>query len=284
MSRLVDSPNPLEQTGSAETGSIMKPPYWPSTCKFRPNLGLEQSTPAFAGGIMEARGQCLGLAACLWVCGAIQATAEPITAFYTVHVYERFYSTQNQTGPFGPEPFDAQFELALTFDPALSTGSTSYGPAFFSPGILDIPLPRPAVPEGLEFRGDSGTTHLSTIAAAGESLDGFTSPDWFVAGFHASLGLEGRPGLPPSVEAFPSHLTMHPGFPSFLYSACAVFNRSPENRCQGGRFESVTYYGTLTLNGVAPAPPVPEPATIALVAGGLVMLAKYRRGNPRLHP
>jgi hypothetical protein len=121
------------------------------------------------------------------------------------------------------------------------------------------------------------TIHTRTLAQASASVIGTTSPNWFDAGYFASMLLVGRPGLPPSPEAFPSHLTIYPGFPTFIYHACATIGRSPENSCDGRTFERMTYVGNLTLTSVSPGAPVPEPATVVLVGSALAGLAVRRR-------
>jgi hypothetical protein len=70
---------------------------------------------------------------------ATPVAAEPITATYEVLVAGRMTPESNPVFL----PFDKEFILRMTFDPALATGQ-GYGPVRFS----SIPLPSVAPPAG----------------------------------------------------------------------------------------------------------------------------------------
>jgi hypothetical protein len=72
------------------------------------------------------------------------------------------------------------------------------------------------------------------LAVAVARLDGRSSPDWFYRGYHSSLSLTGSALQPPSAENFAADLVRDRGFPNFVFAACAVFDRDPENICGGG--------------------------------------------------
>jgi hypothetical protein len=210
----------------------------------------------------------------LSLCTATGVSAEPITATYAVQVFSRKYSTNIAQQVFF-QPFDASFLLNLTFDTTAGP-SGIYGPAIFSPDILAIPLEKPSVPDGLDISAGGITAHRN-VAVATAGYDGRSSPDWFDRGYHSSLSLTGLALQPPSVANFAADLGRYPGFPNFVFSACAVFSRDPENSCGGGRFERVDYLGSATLVSVDPGAAVPEPATIGLVGAGLALLVRRRR-------
>jgi PEP-CTERM putative exosortase interaction domain len=209
------------------------------------------------------------------------AAADPISVLFDVQVFERL------TGLLSPfEPYDQRFSLRLTYDPALGSG-TDYGPASFSPGIFEVPLPLPSVPPGLSLSSSSFTSHSVThgdgtrynataAASVGGSIIGQSK-------YNAFLILENsRPETNPVItpETFPAHLGLPLGpfgqF-NFQYGACAVYgNPHPEVGCFGSSFQLAFYHGRATLTTVE-SPAVPEPATLALVGGGLAILASRRR-------
>src|SRR5690349_12221714 len=85
-----------------------------------------------------------------------RASADPITATFSIQMT----SQEGSAIPPGVNVVGTQFVLALTIDPDLAPpifpgNPRSYGPAFFSLGVLDIPLPIPEIPPGLPVTASS---------------------------------------------------------------------------------------------------------------------------------
>jgi PEP-CTERM motif len=212
------------------------------------------------------------------------AAAEPITAVYDVQILERFSRTGPPPGV--TEPFTQQFLLSMTFDPASSPGSGVYGRPVFSP----VPLAIPSSPSGLTLREFGSTTHIPTasggfVARAESGVFGSFNDAGNPVVYDAVLTLTGSllsstPPVATTPETFPIHLTIGTSSTKFLYSSClgvGPFGPSADSctDAQGAATRIVRYSGRLTLLETTPAA-IPEPATLALVASGLVILSRRR--------
>ena len=208
--------------------------------------------------------------------GTVPARADPITAVFDVVVKER-----ESRITFTTEPFERSFTLFMTLDPARPSPSSPYGPPTFSP----VPLPGPSAPSGLELT----TSYFLQHHTGGEERGEFE----VLADVHVdqSVVLPGRSGFfsqttelrssfdaPPSepitLETFPLHLST-PGLPehNFTYEVLLGF-AGPTGLSYTP--DSYQYRGRATLREIQ-APVVPEPATLALVGGGLELLAAKRQ-------
>lgn len=225
----------------------------------------------------------------LLLIGATEAGADPITALYSVQVFER--SFRQDAEPTVIEPFDQQFTLTMTFDPAGATGPFGYGPAAFSL----VPLAIPAPPADLPLASFGSTTHIGTeeggffaraeggIFGSGVVGGTFTVYDAMVR-LSSSLGAA-SPAVTIAPGTFPVHLGLAGQDPfNFIYSSCLGIGPFPpgadsctDTRQAGTRI--VSYRGTATLNDVN-VPAIPEPMTLALVGSGLAMLGRCRKRRP----
>jgi hypothetical protein len=217
----------------------------------------------------------------------VPARADPITAVYNVQVLERRDSIL-----MPPEPFSQQFELRMSFDPDANGGFHIYGSVSFS----SIPLAVPEQPTDLfPLQRQGRTSHYVAesaifphdpvvFASAEEVWFGFN--DEAHRGYQRNIHLFGifpNPPLTLNAENFPVHL-----------GSVSPDHNSPFNfyftdyLCVGAIGEDcfddpssyvksyVAYSGIATLREVE-SPVVPEPATLALVGGGLALLAARRR-------
>jgi PEP-CTERM motif len=210
------------------------------------------------------------------------AAAEPITAVYDVQIFERFSRTGPPPGV--TEPFTQQFLLSMTFDPASSPGSGVYGRPVFSP----VPLAIPSSPSGVTLTEFGSTTHIGFggfFARAQSGVFGSFNDAGNPVVYDAVLTLTGSllsstPPVATTAETFPIHLTIGTSFTNFVYSSClgvGPFGPSADSctDAQGAATRIVRYSGRLTLLETTPAA-IPEPATLALVASGLVILSRRR--------
>lgn len=211
--------------------------------------------------------------------------AEPITAIYEVQIFERF----SRIGPPSPgmtEPFTQQFLLSMTFDPAAAPGSGVYGRPVFWP----VPLAIPPSPSGLPLMEFGSTTHMATasggfFARAQSSVFGSFNDGGNPTVYDIVLTLTGSllastPPASTTPETFPVHLTLGSGFSNFVYSSClgvGPFGPGADScsDAQGAATRIVRYSGRLTLLETTPAV-IPEPATLALVGTGLVLLSRRK--------
>ena len=221
----------------------------------------------------------------VWTC---PARADPITAIYDVQVLERYFIS----GPM--EPFSQHFELRMSFDPDSRDQFSIYGPPTFSSVPLTLPEPPADV---LPLRRRGNTSHFLS-ESGGVSLvyaDAFDqmSGRGDQPSFHnyvRNLQLFTtfvNPPLTLTAENFPAHLGT---VDSRVGSALNFSFQEYECLVDSGEicFEHselylkshVLYRGVATLREVE-SPVVPEPATLALVGGGLALLAakRQRRGK-----
>jgi hypothetical protein len=215
--------------------------------------------------------------------GTIPARADPITAIYDVQVLQRDLLLGD------PEPFSQQFELRMSFDPDASSEANIYGPASFS----SVPLTVPEVPADLlPLRQISGDTQhrLSdgTVSAGARQFEhSFVQNEQTQREYVQITRLIGIFASPPvtlTAENFPAHLGTKPlDSGNFFFTQWTCIGALGE-RCfdDPSRYlkSYVEYSGIATLREVE-SPVVPEPATLALVGGGLALLAAKRRRRGR---
>jgi hypothetical protein len=215
----------------------------------------------------------------------VPARAEPITAVFDVTTSRRTSVVTGLT-----EIFEQSFTLFMTLDPAEPLPGSPYGPITFSP----VPLPGPSAPSGLEnfstfqhsFHGpgllggeeEEGNIAVDLFARAIFGQSGFFpgGTGEFATGVQLVSYVENVSPLPTFTPGtFPAHLGLL-GDNRFNFEYFAELRRpfapfSPD---------SYGYLGRATFREVQ-APVVPEPATVALVGGGLALLAatRQRRGK-----
>lgn len=226
----------------------------------------------------------------------VRAGADPISAAFHIQVTER--SVSQDGGPSVTEPFQQQFMLSMTFDPAQPTpgfepGSYHYGAPTFSV----VPLDAPSAPDDLPIGGTGNTLHGATAmggayARAETQTFGSRSVDGNLTVYSTWLILNSftpaaSPPLTVTPETFSAHLSLtgqNPFSPfNFFYTAClgiGPFGAGADscNDAMGAGSRVVSYSGTALLMD-ADTPVIPEPATLALVGSGIVFLV---RGRTRL--
>lgn len=209
------------------------------------------------------------------------ARADPITAVYHVQVTDRMTPASNPNWL----PFEQEFMLQMTFDPALlaavNTGHT-YGPAQFSA----VPLPAVGPPAGVTLTTTGTTWHGQfqendniepfNLLAVASQHEVHLGAEWhfFRSTRLATNILAPVPAPPYTAETFPHHVILD-SFP-FGYGV-SLFQIQPTVRLIDG----IDYRGVATLVEVDGVAPVPEPATLALVGGSLLLMARTRRGIKR---
>jgi hypothetical protein len=200
------------------------------------------------------------------------ATADPIIVVYHVQVTERMTWASNPIW----EPFPQEFTLQMTFDPA-NASFDSYGPVWFSP----IPLPGVSPPPDLTLTTNRYTAHGTFEENPYGSWNLFASATVYEYGWNAEWSYFRNTRLisnvPPggwspvfTPETFPGHLVLGPY--NFDYGT-SLFGSPPGSRTP----ETLSYRGFATLVDVHTAEPIPEPGTLALLGGGLAILARTRR-------
>jgi hypothetical protein len=209
---------------------------------------------------------------------ALTASGEPITAVFDVRVFLRqaILPTGSTT-----EPFHQEFPLTLTYDPAQALETLRFGP-YGLPSFSPVPLEGATAPGFVPLSGFTqsqifGSARLVVAAQASRSLVTADAQFLEAVTLSNSGAVSAFASLPPlTAQTFPSYLglqapgTVVPNF-SFISSLLAVSPVPPQFRV----VENYTYLGTATLRQVDP-PIIPEPATLALVGGGLALMA--RRG------
>lgn len=227
---------------------------------------------------MPRRSLTIGLTAVMLAGSALAASAEPITAVFDVRVFLRqtIFPDSSTT-----EPFHREFSLTLTYDPAQALETLAFGP-YGLPSFSPVPLEGAPAPGFVPRSGftQSQIFPTGTLVVRAQSSQTLVTADmqFFES---VSIGNSGNvsafASLPPlTALTFPAYLglqapgTVVPNF-GFISSLLAVGADDPRLRI----VESYTYLGTATLSPVD-APIVPEPATLALVGGGLALMA--RRG------
>jgi hypothetical protein len=215
----------------------------------------------------------------------VPARADPITAVFDVTVMQRTFVVTGTS-----VPFERSFALFMTFDPAHPLPSSPYGPMTFSP----VPLPGPSAPSGLEGLSNFHHSFHGPGLLGGEEEEENIAVDLFARAIFGQSGffpggagefatgvqllsyVENLSPLPTfTPETFPAHLGAL-GDNQFNFEYFAELRRpfapfSPD---------SSHYFGRATFRELQ-APVIPEPATLALVGGGLALLAAKRQRRGR---
>jgi hypothetical protein len=201
-------------------------------------------------------------------CSVRPIAAEPIVAVYHVQVFERMTSESNPDW----EPFFQEFSLQMSFDPAMG-GDRTYGPVSFS----EVPLPGVDAPAGAtttsftshgQFEENPfGATNLFAAATVRETLccDAEAGTYFSTTRLISNVPVDFTPVF--SAETFPAHLVL--GTP-------VNFNYSTSLSRTGQTAMMLNFNGRATLLAVNPSAPVPEPATMLLLGGGLAVVAAGR--------
>jgi hypothetical protein len=195
--------------------------------------------------------------------------AEPILAVYQVHVSGRMTWESNPSF----EPFPRDFTLRMTFDPALG-GDRTYGPVSFS----EVPLPGVSAPGEVETSSSTahgqfeenpyGATNLFASAAEHQVINAGGVFYLRATRLISNEPVDFAPVFSP--ETFPAHLVLGTPF-NFDYGT-SLFR-------EGLTPVTINYQGSATLVAVNPPEPIPEPATMLLVGGGLAALVRRRLGG-----
>ena len=202
-------------------------------------------------------------------CFTPPVAAEPIVAVYQVQISGRMTWESNPIF----EPFFQEFTLRMTFDPALG-GDRTYGPVSFS----EVPLPGVSAPG--EVATTSSTAHgqfeenpfgvANLFASAQESqvVDSGGLTYIRTRRLISNVPVDFTPVFSP--QTFPAHLVLGTPF-NFDYGT-SLFRT-------GLTPVTINYRGFAELVAVNPPGPIPEPATMLLVGGGLAALARRRLGR-----
>jgi hypothetical protein len=199
---------------------------------------------------------------------APSVVAEPIVAVYNVQVSGRMTWESNPVW----EPFTREFTLRMTFDPAFG-GDRTYGPVSFSAVPLQgVPAPGPVVTASSTAHGQFeqnpfGETNL--FASATEEQSAFDGSTYFrMTRLISNVPVDFAPVFSP--ETFPAHLVLGTPYNFNFHTSLFRTGLAPV---------TIDYRGFAALLAVNPPEPVPEPATVLLVGGGLVALARRRPGH-----
>lgn len=207
-----------------------------------------------------------------------RASADPITATYLVNVTERCFAG-------GCEAFESAFSLTLRFDSGITfedlgaqTQVRTYGPPIFSA----VPLARPEV----SSRAAESARTIDVAAFVGPPLGPwrhladaqhrfeFTEEDNIRHVWHLGLHTIQDKLLtaPELTAASMARFLATPNGPDVSNAFRYVFSRStPDGIWLPG---SVGYVGSVSLAG-GPAP-IPEPATMTLLAAGMLLVGRRR--------
>lgn len=211
------------------------------------------------------------------------ANAEPITAIYQIQITQR-HATANGVSVGGP--FNQQFPLRVTIDPAQSTEFDPFGSPTFSP----VPLQAVTAPDellplqvigrmNLVVSGGELSTYVEElISETGGPANSFTY-------FRSALLSVSVPqsDTPPVLDAQSFLRLLGGGFggnPSFSYRSFSCTEGFSAENCADfspPSFTAISFEGTATLQQIespATPEPIPEPATVALVGSGVVLLLK----------
>jgi hypothetical protein len=218
----------------------------------------------------------------LLIAGVGPVGADPITALYDIRISEAALV------PDSGVTFQPQFTLSMTFDPA---DAPEIGNPFGIPSFSPVPLPRvpaPAVSRGTGFTEAKVDGAAALVAAGWEEVA--TGPGFFYGHtFWLTSSILGPTlaTLPPlTAETFPIYLGTPSERPPFLFN----FEYTSELvKIEGGvrDLQRYQFAGSATLREVQVGPdPVPEPATLVLLASGLAWVLRHRTRmrQPRRNP
>jgi hypothetical protein len=209
---------------------------------------------------------------------AAPADADPIQVVYRIDILRQCeYSGGMETC----RGFTASFPLTLSFDSQITTShgnemdrTNFYGPPTFS----DIPLPRSedfppmvetfrlAAERAQVFPGDSAFTREASAMIRHTGARGGSDYHWDF-GLFASGGYPAMPTL--DAHTFATFLATAPFRQFYLGDTVELAD---------GGFQALTYFGSVSLESQAP---VPEPASVLLLATGLagIGVRRWRRGR-----
>lgn len=201
------------------------------------------------------------------------ASADPITGIYQIHVFERLVQPAGSE-EFVREPFEQQFALILTIDTSSGSeprpGVRIFGSATFSSVPLEPILGAPNLPfqPGTAASFFVGIGRLLSATSFASTFD----PVFFrrAVGLSVTIPASESGAVPEVTDArmFLMLLGQDFGGPAFSY----------DGETEDGR---IRFQGNATLLRIEPAitpDPIPEPATIALVGSGLLLVL---RRSPR---
>jgi len=216
------------------------------------------------------------------------ARADPIEATYEISIYERFQFGTNEVIPFfSTFPFTVEFSRASTAN-ADMTFREYLGPYAFSPLPSELIIVTPPPPAGqVHFVGEGSFEESDGMHRRQSYMDLRQFHNFARRNYSAGMILQNvsqRFVTPPtlSTSSFLEYLGAD-GSSFSYYGWSLIF--TPEGKPDFWADNSFQYNGTARLlsysipGGELPPilHPVPEPATIALVSGGLLGLLGQRR-------